>query len=414
MLFVTKNAEEYNKGTITNFDQVGFKALDEGTLRVELRASTPYFLGLLNHYSWYPVPISVVEKYGPVEERGNSWTKPGNFVGNGPFVLDKWKVNSVLTVRKSPTYWDAAKVRLSEIRFYAIDSLDSEERAFRAGQLHLTYDLPLPKIDGYRNGHSKSLFLAPYLGTYFYRVNTTKPALKDRRVRRALSMAVDREGIARGVMRAGEEPAFGFTPPDTAGYTSTARIPYDVEAARKLLAEAGFPDGKGFPEFDILFNTLESHKTIAEAIQQMWKKNLNINVRLANQEWKVYIDTMRELKYDVARYGWIGDYVDPNSFLDMFVTGGGNNQTGWSNPEYDHWVREAGKTGDMKKRFEYFQKAEAILLDESPIIPIYQYTRSYLLSPSVKGWEPNLLDVHPHKYIYLEAPAGAATPATAK
>jgi oligopeptide transport system substrate-binding protein len=408
MLYVAKNAEDYNKGKITDFEQVGFKALDEGTLRVELNSPTPYFLSLLSHYSWFPVPVSTIEKYGPTDERGNTWTKPGHFVGNGPFALVEWKIYSVVAVRKSPTYWDAARVRLNGIRFYPIDSLDAEERAFRAGQLHLTYDVPLPKIDGYRRDHPNLLFLAPYLGTYIYRLNTTRPVLSDKRVRRALSMSVDRESIARQIMRGGEQAAYCFTPPNTAGYTCSSMVPYDIPAARKLLAEAGFPDGRGFPQFDILFNTLESHKAIAEAIQQMWKKNLNIDVRLASQEWKVYIDTQRSMKYDIARYGWIGDYVDPNSFLDMFLTGGGNNETGWSNPEYDHWIREAGKTADMKRRFECFQKAEAILLDESPIIPIYQYTRSYLLSPSVKGWYPNLLDVHPHKYIYLDPGEGAA------
>ena len=411
MLFVAKNAEDYNKGVLKDFTKVGFKALDAGTLRVELNAPTPYFLSILSHYSWYPVPVSTIEKYGPTDERGNTWTKPGHFVGNGPFNLVSWKINSVLLVRKSPTYWDAARVKLKEIRYYAIESLDAEERGFRAGQLHLTYDVPLPKIDHYRRDQPDLIFLAPYLGTYFYRINTTRPVLKDKRVRRALSMAVDREGIARQIMRAGEKGAYTLTPPDTAGYTSRAKIPYDVAGARKLLAEAGFPGGKGFPDFEILFNTLESHKAIAEAVQEMWKKNLGVNVRLANQEWKVYIDSQREMNYDFARFGWIGDYVDPNSFLDMFLTGGGNNQTGWSNPDYDHWVREAGKTGDMQKRYECFQKAEAILMEESPFIPIYQYTRSYLLRPSVRGWYPNLLDVHPLKYVYLEPPpgAGAAT-----
>ena len=401
MLYVAKNAEDYNKGKITDFSKVGFAALDEGTLRVELNSPTPYFLSLLSHYSWFPVPVSTIEKYGPTDERGNTWTKPGHFVSNGPFNLVEWKINSVLVVRKSPTYWDASQVKLKEIRFYSIDSLDAEERAFRAGQLHLTYDVPLPKIDGYQRDHPELLFKAPYLATYFYRINTTRPVLNDKRVRRALSMAVDRVSIAHQVMRSGEEPAYCLTPPNTAGYTCRAGVPYDVEAARKLLAEAGFPNGQGFPQFEILFNTLEMHKSIAEVIQQMWKKNLNIDARLVNQEWKVYIDSQREMKYDIGRYGWTGDYVDPNSFLDMFVTGGGNNQTGWSNAEYDHWVREAGKTADMATRFDCFQKAEAILLDESPIIPIYQYTRTYCLSPSVHGWYPNLLDVHPHKYIYL-------------
>jgi oligopeptide transport system substrate-binding protein len=401
MLYVVKNAEAYEKKAITNFNEVGFAALDELTLRVELNAPTPYFLTMLKHYSWFPVPIHVVARYGPVYERGNNWTKPGRLVSNGPFKLAQWKINSVVEVDRNPAYWDASQVNLNEIRYYPIESLDGEERAFRAGQLHLIYDLPLPKIDGYKRDNPKTLFLAPYLGTYFYRINTTRPVLNDKRVRRALSMAVDRESIAHDIMRAGEKAAYSLTPPDTAGYTCRSGIPYDIPAARKLLAEAGFPDGHGFPEFEILFNTLESHKAIAEALQQMWKKNLNLNFRLVNQEWKVYMDTQRELKYDLARYGWIGDYIDPNSFLDMFLTGGGNNETGWSNPDYDRWIHKAGQTADREKRYECFQKAEAILLDESPFIPIYQYTRSYVISTSVKGWYPNLLDIHPQKFVYL-------------
>jgi oligopeptide transport system substrate-binding protein len=198
-------------------------------------------------------------------------------------------------------------------------------------------------------------------------------------------------------------PALALTPPGTAGYTSRAQVTEDVARAKKLLAEAGYPDGKGFPKVAVLFNTSEAHRTIAEAVQQMWKKNLNIDVELENQEWKVYIDNQRTLNYQIGRYAWIGDYVDPNSFLDMFLTGGGNNQTGWSNAEYDRLIAEAARTTDLKARLEVFQKAEAILLDELPMIPIYFYTRVNLKRPEVKGWYPTLLDNHPYKYVYLEA-----------
>jgi len=410
MLYVVTNAEAYNKGELKDFSQVGFKALDDYTLEVRLKGPTPYFLSLLNHYSWFPVPVAVIERCGPLDQRGNRWTRPENFVGNGPFTLAEWKINDVLAVKKSPTYWDAARVKLNGIRFYPIDSLDTEARAFEAGQLHVTYDVPLAKVDAYKQERSKFLRIDPYLGTYIYRFNTTKPPLNDRRVRRALAMTVDRVAIATQIRRAGEIPAYSFTPPDTAGYTCQARLPYDPVAARKLLAEAGYPDGKGFPKLTIMFNTLESHKAIAEAIQQMWKRDLNIAFELENQEWKVYIDSQRTLHYEIGRYAWIGDYVDPNSFLDMFVTGGGNNQTGWSNPEYDRLIAQAGQARDQRQRFEYFQQAEAILLDEAPMVPIYHYTHPFLIQPSVQGWYPNLLDEHPYKYVSLRAPEATTKP----
>ena len=404
MLYVVVNAEEFNKGQITDFSRVGFKALDDFTLQVRLKGPTPYFLSLLNHYSWFPVPVSVIERCGPIDQRGNRWTRPENFVGNGPFVLRKWKVNDVLIARKSATYWDADQMKLKEIRFYPIESLDTEERAFRAGQLHVTYEAPLSRIDFYKRDRPQLIRIDPYLGTYIYRFNVTKSPLNDKRVRRALAMAVDRVAIATRIRRAGEAPAYCFTPPNTAGYTCRAGLPYDVPRARQLLAEAGYPNGDGFPRLNIMFNTLESHRAVAEAVQQMWKKDLNIDVELENQEWKVYLDNQRTLNYQVGRYAWIGDYVDPNSFLDMFLSGGGNNQTGWSNKEYDRLLAEAGRTGDRQKRYDLFQRAEAILLDEAPLIPVYHYTHPYLIQPSVQGWHPTLLDHHPYKYLRLKPP----------
>jgi oligopeptide transport system substrate-binding protein len=406
MLYVMVNAEAFNKGEIKDFSKVGVQALDNQTLRIQLNSPTPYFLSLLNHYSWFPVPVSVIERHGPIDQRGNRWTRPENFVGNGPFNLAKWKINDVLIVKKSPTYWDAANVKLKEVRFYPIESFDTEERAFRSGQLHVTYEAPLSKIDAYKRDHPDLLRIDPFLGTYIYRFNTTKPPLNDVRVRRALAMAIDRVAVATQIRRAGEAPAYSFTPPDTAGYTSQAKLPFDVEQARKLLAEAGYPDGKGFPKLTLMFNTADTHKTIAEAVQQMWKKNLGIDVELENQEWKVYIDSQRTLNYQIGRYAWIGDYVDPNSFLDMFITGGGNNQTGWSNKDYDRYIAEAGRTGDQQKRFAAFQKAEAILLEEAPMVPVYHYTHPYFLQRSVQGWYPTLIDHHPYKYVSLKPPAG--------
>lgn len=408
MHFVVTNAEVFNQGKLTDFNQVGYKALDEHTFQITLSNPTPYFLSLLNHTSWFPVHLPTVRKYGQPYLRGNKWTRPGHYVGNGPFVLDQWKVNAVIVAKKSPTYWDRDKVRLNEIRFYPIDSADTEERAFRSGQLHVTETLPLSKIEVYKQRQPEVLRIDPYLGVYFYRLNVTKPPLNDKRVRLALAAGIDRQALVEKVTRGGQMPAYNLTPPGTGGYNSRAKVSDDLTTARKLLAEAGFPDGRGFPKVELLFNTSEAHRAIAEAIQQMWKVNLGIEVELVNQEWKVYLDSQHTLNFQICRAAWIADYVDPNSFLDMFLTGGGNNDTGWSNAEYDGLIAAASRESDPARRMEIFQRAEALLLDEMPIIPIYFYTRVNLRRPELKGWHPNILDNHPYKHVYLDAAATTA------
>ena len=402
MLHVLKNAKAFNEGTLKDFSKVGVKVVDDRTLALTLEEPTPYFLQLINHYSWYPVHPPTIEKFGGMTKRDSQWTQPKNFVGNGSFRLKEWKLNEHILVEKSPTYWDADKVRLEKIYFLPISSAETEEKMFRDNQLHVTQTIPLTRIEHYQKKEPELLRVDPYLGTYFYRVNVNHKALKDKRVRQALAMSINRHEITRFVMKAGQIPAYYMTPPNTAGYTSQAKFAFDPARARQLLAEAGYPGGKGFPKIDIYYNTSEAHKQVAEALQQMWKKTLQIDVGLFNQEWKVYLDTVNKIKYDVARAGWIGDYNDPNTFLDMWLTGGGNNQTGWSNARYDQLIQEASQTSNPAARFEKFQKAEAILLDEMPVIPIYFYVSLTLVKPNVRGWYPNILDHHPYKYIHLE------------
>ncbi len=402
MLYPVQNAEAFHKGELTDFTKVGFEAPDARTLIMRLANPTPYFLSLLSHYSWFPVHIPTVQKHGPVNERGSRWTLPNRFVGNGPFNLEEWRLNVRVRVKKSPTYWDASSVALNAIVFHTIDSVDVEERAFRSGQLHVTDAIPVNRIDRYRREQPDLLRIDPYLGTYFFRVNVTKPPLDSRLVRRALALAIDRQSIVDNVTRGAQLPANAFTPPNTAGYTSAASLPYDVPQARRLLAEAGFPEGRGLPPIEILFNTSENHKIIAEAIQQMWRKNLNVAATLLNQEQKVYFDSRRQMNYQVIRSTWIGDYNDPNSFLNLWLPGAGNNMTGWSNPEYDRLIAEAGRTADQAARYTAFRQAEAILLEEAPILPVYFYTHGFLIRPSVKGWYPTILDHHPYKHVRLE------------
>ncbi len=233
-------------------------------------------------------------------------------------------------------------------------------------------------------------------------MNVTRPPLDDARVRRALSLSIDRDKITRYVTRGGESPAYHFTPPDTAGYTAEAGTAFDPVQAKALLAEAGFPDGQGFPPLPLLYNTSDAHALIAQAIGEMWRENLNIQITLVNMEWKVYLDATHNLNYSVARAGWIGDYVDPNTFLDLWVTDGGNNRTGWSNAEYDTLINQASRTLNSNSRFEIFRQAESLLMQESPIIPIYFYRSKTLIQPTVQGWNPTILDHHPFKYVHLK------------
>ena len=401
MFYCIRNARAFFEGRIPDFDQVGVRAVDDRTLRVELEEPTPYFLQLLDHQSYYPVQQKTIEQFGAIDERGTGWTRPGNLVGNGPFRLKEWILNRILIVERNPMYWDARTVRLNEIYFYPVQNSSTEERMYRALQLHVTEKVPADKIAVYRANDPASLHITPWLGCYFYRFNTTIRPLNDIRVRRALAMSIDRRQIVEKITKGGQPPAYTLTPPDTNGYTSHANIPYDIVTARRMLAEAGYPDGRGFPKLELIFNTDELHRKIGTAIQQMWKDALNIEITLANQDWKVYLDREGNLQYQLSRGSWIGDYLDPATFLDIFLKGSGNNRTGWSNPRYDQLLAQAAKTGDQAERYMLLQQAEQILVDEVPFLPIYFYTRVRLVSSDVKGWEPNVLDQHPYKYLYL-------------
>ncbi len=400
-LFYLENAEKYYKGEITDFNEVGVKAVDDMTLEVKLNNPVPFFLSLLVHHSTYPVHKATIEKFGNIDSRVSKWTLPENFVGNGPFVLKKWELNKIIVVEKNPLYWNASIAKLDEIHFYPVEMEQTEERMFRSGQLHVTNIVPTEKIEVYKEKSPELIHIDPYLGTYFYRLNTLKEPFNDPMVRRALAMSIDRKLIVEKVTKGGQIPAYAITPPDTMGFTPKPAIPYDIEGAKKLLAEAGYPDGKGFPECELMYNTMDMHRKIAVAIQQMWKKALNINITLSNQDWKVYLDRERTMNYTLSRGSWIGDYPDPNTFLDMWVTGGGNNRTGWSNRAYDELIAGAA-AADREERYGYFQQAEQVLADEVPVIPVYTYTRVYLKRPEVKGWYPNILDHHPYQYVYLE------------
>jgi oligopeptide transport system substrate-binding protein len=396
--FYIKNGKAFNEGKIKDPNQLGMKAIDNNTLVVQLENPTPFFLSLLFHHSLYPVHKATVEKFGA------RWTRPENFVGNGAFILSKWEINKVISLKPNPFYWDRNIIKLTEANFFPIDKHETEEKMFRAKSLHSVDDLPLEKLPTWQKDSSGVFKTHPYLGTYYYWFNCTKAPLDNKKVRKALSLAIDRDRIVRLVTRGGQVPATMFTPPGTGGFQPLSRLPKDssqMAQAKKLLAEAGYPGGKGLPTIEILYNTSDNHKKIAETIQEMWKENLGVEATLFNQEWKVFLDNQQTKNYMVSRSGWIADYNDPNTFLDMFVTNGGNNHAGYSNKAYDELIDAAKKERNAQKRFAIFQKAEDILLEELPVLPIYIYARNYLLSNDVQGWYPNIEDIHPLKYISL-------------
>ena len=406
MLYFLKNAEAFNRGEIEDFSKVGVRAEGDYKLICTLKGPTPYFPDVVKHTTWLPVHGPTIEKFGKITDPYTEWQKPGNHVSNGAFQLEAWRINAYVKVRRNLRYWDADNVKPNGIDFMPIDNVFTEEKAFRNGLLHYTYILPENLIAKYQESGDPRLRTETYAGSYFYRCNVEQTPTDNVNLRRALAYAIDQETIVEFVTRGGQQPAYGFTPPSEAGYDPPPVIAFDPEKARQYLNEAGYETGTEVPEFTVIINTSEAHKSIAVAIQDMWKKHLGIEkVKIENQEWKVFQQTVHDIDYEVSRAGWIGDYVDPNTFLSMWVSGGSNNNTGWSNAEYDRLMAESGLISDPKKRYEKLREAEMVLLDEVPILPIYWYTRTYLIHPDVKNWHPLLLDNHPYKHIDLIAEA---------
>jgi oligopeptide transport system substrate-binding protein len=403
MLYVIKNAEAFATGQISDFSQVGVNAIDSHTLEVELENNAPYFLNLLNHHSLYAVPKHAVLAHGGMTDQYTQWARPGNMVGNGPFMLSEWKIYHQLKVVKNPHYWDADNVALNGIVFYPVENYSTEERMFRAEQIHKTFEIPLDKVPHYRDNEPEKFFNNPYMGTYYYQFNVTRAPFDDPLVRRAFALAIDRETIARDVMNDVVDPAYALVPPGVGGYYPPQLISYDPDEAKRLLAEAGFPDGQGFPTVELLYNTNESHRKIAVAIQQMWNTTLNVSVGLTNQEWKVYLDSRNRLDYDIARAGWIGDYVDPMNFLDLGLSTNGNNRSGYVVPEYDEMIlRTIPSARTSEERNQLFFEAETRLMTDLPFAPIYTYKTKFLLHPSVKNLHVNYLNYYYYKYVTLE------------
>lgn len=396
-LFYVKNAQAFAEGKIKDFSQVGVKALDDHTLEVTLENPTPFFLDLCATPPLAPVPVAVIDKYG------DDWIKPGRILTNGAYELVDWRMNDIIRLRKNPHYWNNRNVALETIDVLPISKDTVAFNFYASGLADLAMDKGLtpPALLAVLKKRN-DFHAAPFLGTYFLRFNCAKGPFTDLRVRKAFAMAVDKKRIVEKITQAGETPAGGLVPPGIAGYETPDGLPYDPAAARKLLAEAGFPGGQGFPLVTYLYDDKKMSDSIAVELQDMWSKELGVTVNLARQEWKVYLNSLNSLDYDIARSTWVGDYPDPNTFLDMFLTGGGNNRTGWSNAIYDDLIAEAAKTANPAVRFGVLEKAEEMLVQQDAVIaPLYYYVGIQLYDPAkIGGIEPNVLDEHPLKAMY--------------
>ncbi len=382
MLFYLKNGARFRKGQLADFDSVGVHAQNDSTLIVDLEHPTPYFLDIAAFESLFPVNRACVEKYRTL------WTRPENIVCNGPYTLTFHQLNHKLRLEKNPAYWNRARVRLAIVDAYTCEGINTAFNMYETGVADLIDDFPSAIADTLLK--RKDAMVAPYLGTYLYRCNMATPPLDNPLVRRSLEMAVNKEEIVRHITKGGEVAATSFVPPGLPGYPTLTGVLYNPDSARSLLAQAGFPKGKGFPPLQLLYNTSENHKKIAEAVCYMLRKELAISLDPVNVEWSVLQEKMRTRDYQIIRGSWIGDYTDPNTFLDMFVTNGGNNQTGWSNSAYDSLIALAGQTLNPAQRMDRLAAAEKILVAEGPLINVYFYVTKFLIKPRIKGVYPNI------------------------
>jgi oligopeptide transport system substrate-binding protein len=400
-LFYLKNAEDFNAGKIKDPSLVGVRALDPFTVRVELNHPTPYFLDLCAFQTLYVVPRRTIEKYG------DRWLMARPLPSSGPFELVAWRLNDKVRLRKNQRYWDATNTQSQIIDLLPVGSPSTALNLYENGQVDVVWDkdlVPVELLDVLLRRPDFHTF--NYLATYFIRFNVTRKPFDDPRVRQAFALAIDKERIVKKITKAGEQPASHLVPDGTANYTSPDGLGYDPALARKLLAEAGYAGGRGFPRFDYIFNAAAGgsskiHEDIAVELQQMWHDTLGINMELRQLEWKVYLSALDRLDYDLSRSSWVGDYDDANTFLGMFISNDGNNRTGWKNARYDALIREANEQTDLKKREKLLQQAEAMLVrDEVPIIPLYFYVGiNYFDTNRIQGIYKNILDDHPLQYI---------------
>ncbi|MGD6844071.1 peptide ABC transporter substrate-binding protein [Bacillus infantis] len=382
-LYYLKGAEEYNKGN-GSAEEVGVTAKDDQTLVVELNAPLGYFNELLTMWTFYPV------KQELAEENKNWAADAEGYVSNGPFKFTSWKHDSEAVAEKNENYWDSEAVSLEKITWKMVNDATTYYQMYKTGELDLIQTLPTDALA--QEKENKEYQEVPYFGTYMYMFNVEKEPFTNAKVRRAFAMAINREAISENITKAGETPAFAFVPPGVETpdgdfrETGGAYFEENADEAKKLLEEGMKEEGwTTLPEVTLLYNTAENHKKIGEAVQEMVKKNLGVNIKLANQEWKTYLDTTKQHNFQMARMGWIGVLLDPVVILDYYLGDSPNNRTQWVNEEYDSLIAQAKVEQDEAKRYQLLHDAEKILMEEMPFMPVYHYTNTYLTSPKFEG-----------------------------
>ena len=385
-------------------EDIGVEALDDYTLRIRLTQPVPFIVGLMAHQFFRPVPRKAIEQYG------DAWTRPENIVTSGPFKVKTWKPYDRLVVVRDPMYWDAARVKLDQITFYPMDDTTTMMNLYKAGEVDAVFNHNVPAAWVDRIRLLKDYMNKPEIATEYYNINTTRPPMNDVRVRKAFNMAIDKVGLSQYFRVT--KPLTAFTPEGIfEGYPRPAGDPFDPQRARALLAEAGYRDAAGnydptkFPiqDVELTYNTAESNRQVAEFVQAQWKQNLGLTIPLKNMEWKTFLVAREGLQYKgIARTGWVGDYLDPYTFLDLFSTPTGNNGTGWWDPKYVEMLKDANRQPDPKKRYELLARAEAYMLEAQPVIPLMTKATNWVKKPYVKGMYANPVTLHAWKFVYIE------------
>lgn len=395
-----KNAEEINGGTITDFDELGVKALDDKTLEITLKQPTPYFLGALTHYTAYPLPQHVVE------EQGSNWVRLENIVTNGPYKPTEWVPGSHVTTVMNDTYYDAANLKIESAKFFVLEDESAALKRYRAGDFDIMTEFPTDQYEWMKTNMPGEPQVAAFAGLYYYVVNHNKPPFDNADVRQALAMSINREVIGPQILGTNELPAYSWVPPGMAHYGEPAHFSWKdltygekVTEAKALLEKAGFNAANPLA-LQLRYNTNENHKRIAVAIAAMWKQ-IGIDVSLYNTEVKVHYDELQRNILDIGRAGWLADYNDPHNFLNLLETGIPNNYGRFSNAEYDALMDESNGIVDLDKRAELMKQAEQIALDQTAAIPIYYYLSRNVVSPKVMGFENNVFDIHRTRWLEL-------------
>lgn len=401
LLYIIEGAEGINTGK-AGAETLAAKAIDDLTLEIKLTGPAPYFLEMLTHYTAYPVPKHVIDKVG------KDWTKPENMVVNGPYKLVEWLPNTHVKLTRNDKFYDNGSVTLDDLTFYTQEDRAAVQKRFRAGEIDVAMDFASDQIDWLKENMPEETHIAPYLGVYYYPINSSVEPFTDVRVRQALSMAINREAITDKVLKTGELPAYSFVPPGVSRYETPSEVEWKsmaygdrVKKAKELLAEAGYTADKPL-EFTLKYNTSENHKRIAVAVASMWKA-IGVKTELYNAEVKVHYADLKQGNFQVARAGWIADYNDAQNFLYLLEKRTGPNNYGrYDNEEYNNLMLQAEVTADLEKRAEMMMKAESLAMNDQPVIPIYHYVSKNLVAKKVVGFVDNAKDIHRWRYISLK------------